>query len=803
MKKLSKTLLTLVLALPMFLTSCNNGGAESSNPDEPGHVHNFDKKVTSSQYLVSEATCHEKAKYYYSCECGEHGAATYESGDYADHTYEDHYSYNKFQHWKASTCGHGVEKERADHVFDQQIANEEFKVEGAGSDKLYYFSCICGYHSTSMFELNHDVDEEHWCFDDTGHWHECLGCGIKEDFSEHDYEFVRYEDPNQYYENDAAINTVYKCSVCGHEKIEETHPDREYSNFQWKQVPTEANAPVYFTCDFDIENVPTKHFEFGPLYLNNNDFDIEITYPECSSGGMINYVHPNHNKIVQLVYAIADEYDIPKQAALYIAPKATANLPAIQISTPSASHAVFAEYVPSTTGSCSEAAIKSHYKCSCCGKLFTNSFCSEEVDLSKLKSSDSFFRAKKWFYVDDSSANSGLYIYTCLERGTLKKSNSYYLTTNVGTKISVTATKLYNTASSFYNYFNGLFFNSVPSQIIQNEITDQVDSAYGDFVLFIHTFNKVYATNHCLVNACLHSDSSLSTCYKYTNWETGHCNHCGTDHATPIDIEYDEMYINFKAYDSSWKMNNVEWFVVSDELPLEANKDYRVNILQNSFTEPYTVYSCQYEPGTKNLSKKTLGRFRDGGSLVANVDYEADESKTYFCVENTMTTASSTYFAVCKNIYQDTELEVDSNYSDFDYDYLTDSWGYFNGYKDYPLYLTSPRIDDPDYVNYLPFIVYNDQENVGSEISIVVSALPEDGGNVLFEFDTDEMIGSGRCYYDEQGDMYVIELEPMFYANNNGRFFVYEQISANSASYTNYWCYCRDYLYVDITITFN
>lgn len=44
------------------------------------HTHSFTEQKVEQQYLASEATCTEAARYYYSCACGEKGSSTFESG---------------------------------------------------------------------------------------------------------------------------------------------------------------------------------------------------------------------------------------------------------------------------------------------------------------------------------------------------------------------------------------------------------------------------------------------------------------------------------------------------------------------------------------------------------------------------------------------------------------------------------------------------------------------------------------------------------------------------------------------------
>ena len=59
--------------------------SESAEESESVHIHNYNKEVATDKYKVSAATCYKKAKYYYSCECGEAGKETFEAGSFAPH----------------------------------------------------------------------------------------------------------------------------------------------------------------------------------------------------------------------------------------------------------------------------------------------------------------------------------------------------------------------------------------------------------------------------------------------------------------------------------------------------------------------------------------------------------------------------------------------------------------------------------------------------------------------------------------------------------------------------------------------
>ena len=41
------------------------------------HAHTYDRQVISENYLAEKATCTTKARYYYSCSCGEKGSGCF------------------------------------------------------------------------------------------------------------------------------------------------------------------------------------------------------------------------------------------------------------------------------------------------------------------------------------------------------------------------------------------------------------------------------------------------------------------------------------------------------------------------------------------------------------------------------------------------------------------------------------------------------------------------------------------------------------------------------------------------------
>ena len=110
------------------------------------HTHVFDREVSSTDYLASEATCKEYASYYYSCECGAAGTATFSGTQLAEHVVSSALTYDDAGHWNAcSTCDDKLNYEA--HTLDFVI--ERYPTE-AVSGSGHYECSVCGYVSASV-----------------------------------------------------------------------------------------------------------------------------------------------------------------------------------------------------------------------------------------------------------------------------------------------------------------------------------------------------------------------------------------------------------------------------------------------------------------------------------------------------------------------------------------------------------------------------------------------------------------------------------------------------------------------------
>ena len=138
MKKIFGVLLSILCmcCIAIGLTGCK----------KDKHIHAFDKQVITDEYKATDATCTEKATYYYSCECGEKDTKTFEYGSTTNHN---------FVNGSCTYCGKKQEPSHGHvHSYDKQVISEEYLASSATCTEkaTYYYSCECGEKGTETFE---------------------------------------------------------------------------------------------------------------------------------------------------------------------------------------------------------------------------------------------------------------------------------------------------------------------------------------------------------------------------------------------------------------------------------------------------------------------------------------------------------------------------------------------------------------------------------------------------------------------------------------------------------------------------
>ena len=199
------------------------------------HVHEYDQKITTSKYEKTQATCTQKAVYYYSCVCEAKGTETFESGDLNAHAFyaqtPDDSKYLK----SSATC----------------IAQA-----------IYYRSCTgCGLAGTETFShgeknpANHtgNTKKTYSFMDDDNHTTKtsCSDCNVELKTNTESHEF----------------DNNHTCILCKNHVHEYNNKD----NLRLAQAATcVAKATYYYNCV--CNDIGTETYEFGTTnpYNHNN-----------------------------------------------------------------------------------------------------------------------------------------------------------------------------------------------------------------------------------------------------------------------------------------------------------------------------------------------------------------------------------------------------------------------------------------------------------------------------------------------------------------------------------------------------
>lgn len=254
-------------------SSSKDSGSKSSD-DHSSEDHSSSDKDTSSssqhEHTFSSDWSYDQTYHWHASTCGhnvrsDQAEHTFEITDLDDdgylveectvcgyekrtaHTFADTWVYDEFTHWHPATCGHDVKGAEAAH--NMVVTNEN-------DDGYLVETCsVCGYERRSA---HHFSDE--WSFNTTHHWHACLDAGyehLKVGYGEHDFSSEIHGD-----------YMVYTCNVCGH-TYQELYADSPIASTRemktYKSVDNYVTSDVYFMTG--KEDVP--YVVFNDFFLTH------------------------------------------------------------------------------------------------------------------------------------------------------------------------------------------------------------------------------------------------------------------------------------------------------------------------------------------------------------------------------------------------------------------------------------------------------------------------------------------------------------------------------------------------------
>ena len=200
-----RTLFVLIIVAFMisFLCSCSNEPqihehtfSEEWSHDETYHWHSStcghdivsDKaKHAWDNGTITKAPTHlEDGIKTFTCSgCGATRTETIPASSDA-HTFSEEWSHDETYHWHASTCGHDVVSDKAEHSWDNGIIT---KAPTHLEDGIKTFTCSgCGATRTETIPAASDAHSfsEEWSHDETYHWHaSTCGHDVVSDKAEH------------------------------------------------------------------------------------------------------------------------------------------------------------------------------------------------------------------------------------------------------------------------------------------------------------------------------------------------------------------------------------------------------------------------------------------------------------------------------------------------------------------------------------------------------------------------------------------------------------------------------------------
>ena len=169
MKKLllSVLCLTLLVSATFFVSGCKKK-----------HTHSFTEQAVKDEYLSAAADCTNKAKYFYSCSCGEKGSGTFEYGSPLGHSLSEWKIQKeatetekglKTRNCTRTGCNYSETENipmlSHTHKFNLETATDKYLATAATCTEKaqYYYSCSCGEKCSETFEygspLGHSLSE--------------------------------------------------------------------------------------------------------------------------------------------------------------------------------------------------------------------------------------------------------------------------------------------------------------------------------------------------------------------------------------------------------------------------------------------------------------------------------------------------------------------------------------------------------------------------------------------------------------------------------------------------------------------
>ncbi len=190
-----------------FEDALGQNPVSNSELEIPALSHSYTEKIETDDYIKEKGTCKQKITYWYACEHCERPASLdpsaldkfYEGEGVGEHTFSDKWTSLDGEHWRGCTqSGCQAKTEVGEHIFEADVYSHKEKdghahlctvcgdhdeltphvtEDGAEPTETEPVRCVdCGYKVIPPLNHTSHTPEEAWSYNETAHWHECVGC---------------------------------------------------------------------------------------------------------------------------------------------------------------------------------------------------------------------------------------------------------------------------------------------------------------------------------------------------------------------------------------------------------------------------------------------------------------------------------------------------------------------------------------------------------------------------------------------------------------------------------------------------
>ena len=275
-----------------WLKDSSNHWHKCQNCDNKSSVllHDFDEGV-----IITTPTEDVEGLKRYTCQTCEYVKDEVLGVIEHTHTFEDVYTFDEYNHWYASTCGHDIKQYEEAHEWNRGSITTAPTCHSVGikTYECYY----CDATKTEEISMTSHTYSDEWLADNIGHWHKCINCDSVTEKITHNWNSGKITvEATEYAEGEI----LYTCIDCSHTKTE--------------AIPMLDHDHVF---GVEYKNDETHHWhecrcaEKSDIEAHKFGNGVVVTKATCSTEGLMRYTcstcqYVKEEKIATLAHTYGD-----------------------------------------------------------------------------------------------------------------------------------------------------------------------------------------------------------------------------------------------------------------------------------------------------------------------------------------------------------------------------------------------------------------------------------------------------------------------------------------------------------------